>query len=61
MKPYGMKLIEFINDSKKAGDCSNSNAGNAVYSSTGSRNYLRRYKKAARRSLRADMLSYLAE
>jgi len=53
LKPYGLTKIEYINDSKKVGDYSNSNTGNAVYSSAGTRNALRRYKKAARRANKA--------
>jgi hypothetical protein len=46
MKPYGMSKVEYINDSKKAGDLFNRNA---VFSSTGTRNALRIFKKRARR------------
>ena len=46
MKPYEMSKVEYINDSKKAGDLFNRNA---VFSSTGTRNALRIYKKRARR------------
>ena len=61
MKPYGMTKIQYINDSKKVGDYKNSNTGNAVYSSVGSRNALRRYKKVARREDKAFILEILGE
>ena len=50
MRPYGMNKLEYINDSKKAGDLFNRNA---VFSSTGIRNALRIYKKRARRTGKA--------
>ena len=46
MKPYGMGKVEYINDSKKVGDLFNRNT---VFSSTGTRNALRIFKKRARR------------
>ena len=49
MKAYGMRVVQYENDSKKKGDYKNSDRGTAVYSSTGARNELRHYKKAARR------------
>jgi hypothetical protein len=51
MKPYGMNKVEYINDSKKVGDLFNRNA---AFSSTGTRNALRIFKKRARRISKAN-------
>jgi hypothetical protein len=57
MKPYGLTVSQYENDSKKNGDlfgwwpwhCRHSH-NHTRFSATGVKNALRRYKKAARRN-----------
>ena len=57
MKPYGMNKVEYIYDSKKAGDLFNRNA---TFSSTGTRNALCIFKKRARRIDKANCRDYVS-
>jgi hypothetical protein len=57
MKAYGMKTVEYENDSKKAGDLFSlfDSHKNPAFSSTGTKNALRSYKKTARRDAKLEL------
>jgi hypothetical protein len=59
MKAYGFKLVELTFDTKKSNRYYANN--NAVYSSVGTRNALRTYKKAARREAKGIINSQIGE
>ena len=56
MLPYGLTKVEYINDSKRVGDRFN---GRKPLSGINVRNYLRRYKKIARRANKSIITEHL--
>jgi hypothetical protein len=55
MKPYGLSIKEFINDSKKEGDLFGLRGMGNLGSFAKMKNVLRRYKKVARRNAHVEM------
>jgi hypothetical protein len=60
MKAYGLSVKEFENDSKKAGDLFGIHK-NPSFAGTEVKNFLRRYKKVARREAHREIVLNLAD